>query len=294
MATSAATTAAVTRGAVPWRGLAGGAVVVVLLAGIYHRAAATLWTVWTTNDDYSHGPMVPLAALAMAWAARARIAERPSRPDGRGLGLVVLASLVQVLGVRADVFALEGYSMVIMAFGLAWTFLGAARTRALAFPIAYLVFMLPFPPLVMNQLAYALKEITVRLSTSVAGALGVQLQRSGMTLYLTGGELRVENPCSGLRSLLALVATATAFARFQPGAWWRKLALMLAGIPIAVLGNALRLTLLILVAHYAGVRQASGWLHDASGYLLFAAALAGLFVIRRLLTPRAPEEARPA
>jgi exosortase len=221
----------------------------------------------------------------MVWMSRARLAAHPARPDLRGLTLVALACALQMLGVRADVFAFEGYSMVAMAFGLVWTFQGLARTRALAFPLAYLAFMLPFPPVVMHQLAYGLKEITVRLSTRAAEALGVQLQQSGMTLYLQSGELRVENPCSGLRSLLALLATATAFARFQPGAWWRRGLLLASGIPIAVIGNAVRLTLLILIAHYAGVRQATGWIHDLSGYVLFAGALAALFALRRLLTP---------
>src|SRR5207247_533682 len=110
---------------------------------------------------------------------------------------------------------------------------------------------------VMNTLSYGLKEITMRLSTAASEALGAQFQRSGMTLYLAGGDLRMENPCSGLRSLLAMLATAAAFAWFQPGAGWRRLLLFLSGIPIAVAGNALRITALILVAHYAGVKQAT-------------------------------------
>ncbi|MBI3540038.1 MAG: exosortase/archaeosortase family protein [Candidatus Eisenbacteria bacterium] len=278
--------AAADRGGAALRRIAALAVVAILLVAVYHRAAATLWNVWTTNDDYSHGPLVPLVATAMAWTSRARLAGLPSRTDARGLALVALACALQIVGMRADVFALQGYSLVVMASGLVWTFLGAAWLRALAFPLGYLVFMLPFPPIVMNGLAYALKEITVRISTRAAEALGVQLQQSGMTLYLASGVLRVENPCSGLRSLLALLATATAFARFQPGALWRRAALLAAGIPIAVLGNAVRLTLLILIGHYAGVAKATGWVHDASGYVLFAAALAALFAMRRLLTPR--------
>jgi exosortase len=146
--------------------------------------------------------------------------------------------------------------------------------------------MLTFPPYLMNTVSYGLKEITMRLSTTTAEGLGAQFQRNGMTLYLASGELRIENPCSGLRSLLALLATAAAFAWFQPGAWWRKAALFLAGVPIAVLGNAVRITLLIVVGHYTSVAQVSGKLHDWSGYVIYAAALGVLLLMRRLLTPR--------
>jgi exosortase len=266
-------------------------VVAVLLGAVYHRTVATLWHAWSTNDDYSHGPLVPAVSIAIVWAGRRRLAALPGRADARGLVLVALASALHVVGARADVFALQGWSILVMIFGLAMTFLGTQRARALAFPIGYLAFMLTFPPFVMNTLSYGLKEITMRLSTAAADALGAQFQRSGMTLYLAGGELRIENPCSGLRSLLALLATAAVFAWFQPGAWWRRVALFLSGVPIAVAGNAVRITLLILVANYSSVAQATGRLHDWSGYFVYAAALAALFAMRSLLAPRRPRAA---
>lgn len=269
----------------------GVAVAVVL---IYHRTAATLWQVWTTNDNYSHGPLVPLVAAWLAWLRRARLRTTPARADGRGVALVALACGMQVLGIRADVFALQGYSFVVLLLGLSLTFLGPALTRALAFPMLYLVFMLTFPPILMIRLSFALKEITVGLSTHLAEALGVVVQRGGMTLYLHGGELRIENPCSGLRSLLALLATGAVFAYLQPGAWWRRGLLFLAAVPIAMVGNAVRITLLIVVGHYAGVRAATGRLHDVSGYLIYAVALACMFAVRALLIPSAAHERRAA
>jgi exosortase len=138
----------------------------------------------------------------------------------------------------------------------------------------------------MNQISYALKEITVQLSTRAAEALGVTLQRSGMTLYLATGELRMENPCSGLRSLLALLATGAVFAWLQPGGWWRRLIILFSAVPIAMIGNAVRITLLIVVGHYVGVKEATGQFHELSGYLIYVIALIGLMGVRALLTPK--------
>jgi exosortase len=257
-----------------------------LLAVVYHRTMASLWTTWMTNDNYSHGPLVPLVSLALVWSRRRTLAARPVEPQAAGLGIIAFACFLQVAGVRADVFALQGWSLVTMLFGLSLTFLGLPRTRVLAFPIGYLGFMLTFPPIVMNQLSYALKEVAVQLSTRVAELLGVTLRRNGMTLLLETGTLRIENPCSGLRSLLAMLATGAIFALFQPGGRWRRGAMLALAVPIAMLGNAVRLTLLIVVAHYAGVPAAMGALHDLSGYLVFAVALAALGTCRALLTPR--------
>jgi exosortase len=262
------------------------AVLVLGLVGlIYHRTAATLWTTWTTNDNYSHGPLVPLATLWLAWLQRDRLRRLPLAGDPRGLFLVALAGVMMVLGMRADVFALEGYSLLAMVFGLVWTFCGRGWMRALAFPIAFLGFMLTFPPIVMNQLSFALKEVTVRLSTTLAESLGAVLRRSGMILYLQTGELRIENPCSGLRSLLTLLATGAMFAYVQPGGWGPRLALLALAVPIAMLANAARIATLILVGHYASVERAHR-IHDVSGYAVYAVALAGLFTARALLRPR--------
>jgi len=264
----------------------GAALLAVLLGLVYHRTLLQLIEVWRTNDSYSHGPLVPLVSLALAWRNRERLRAAPARPDARGLAVVALACGLLVAGMRADVFTLEGWSIVVMAFGLALTFQGAARTRVMAFPIAYLGFMLTFPPVLVNQLSFALKEVTVAVSTRLAEALGVLMRRDGMSLFLADGELRVENPCSGLRSLIALLATGAVFAYLQPGAWWRRALLFLSAIPVAMLANVVRITLLLLVAHYVGVKQATGRFHDWTGILLYAVALGGLLLVRQLLRPR--------
>jgi exosortase len=273
-----------------------GLMVAALLALVYHRTLVQLAEVWSDNENYSHGPLVPLASLAIAWLRRDRLAAAPPRPDARGLALVAAACALQVAGMRADVFTLQGWSLVVMAFGLSLTFLGGPRTRVLWFPLAYLGFMLTFPPIVVNQLGFALKEVTIAASTAIAEALGVLLRRDGMSLYLAGGELRVENPCSGLRSLIALLATGAVFAYFQRGGPGRRALLFVSAVPVAMAANVVRITLLLLVAHYAGLPQATGAFHDVSGVLLYAAALAGLLGMRRLLArrPARPAAARPA
>jgi len=295
-ATPVSASSAPPRPAVRWAGIA---VLAALVVAAYARTFAFLWETWTHNDNYSHGPLVPIVAAVMAWTRRDVLARTPVRGDGRGLVLVGLGCLMQVAGIRSDVLTLQGWSFVLLAFGLTWTFLGAAMTRRLAFPLAYLAFMLTFPPFFVNRLSYALKEIAMHASTWAADLLGVTFQRSGMTLHLATGELRVENPCSGLRSLIALLATGAAFAFFQPGGFWRRAPLVVAAIPIAVVANAVRLTALILVAHYGSVETATGAFHDWSGHAIYVVALAGLLAVRAVLMPRdtataaAGEEARP-
>lgn len=258
---------------------------IAALALAYFRTIASLWDTWLHNDNYSHGPLVPVVSAALIFARRRRLASLPLRGTSWGLALVALACALQVVGMRADVLAFQGWSLVLVLFGLSLSLLGVEWTRALAFPLAFLVFMLPFPAVFVNQLSFALKEITVRISTRAAEWLGASLLRDGMTLFLESGELRIENPCSGLRSLIALLATGALFAGIQHGSWWRRLLLFALALPIAVLANAARITLLIVVGHYVGVQAAGGKLHDFSGYLLYALAVLALLAVRATLDP---------
>ncbi len=265
---------------------AGFALGALLLGLVYRRTAVALWTIWTTNDNYSHGPLVPLVSLGLIVLRRDALRALPRRGDARGLALVALACLLQVTGLRADVLALQGWSLIVMLFGLSLTLLGGPLTRALALPIGYLAFMLTFPPFVMNRLSYALKEVAVSVAAHAAAALGVTLQRSGMTLWVAGGALEIEDPCSGLRSLLAMLATGVLLAALLRGGIARRLLLVALSVPVAMAGNALRVTLLAVTAHYAGIRRAVGLFHDVSGYLTYALSLAGLLVVWALLQPR--------
>jgi exosortase len=258
-----------------------------LLGAAYARVAASLWETWSTNDNYSHGPLVPLVSLALVWLRWPRLRVLEVRPARGGLWLLAAGCLMLVLGVRMDIFALQGWSLLVVLFGLTLAFFGVPVLRMLAFPILYLAFMLTFPPVVMNTLSFALKSFATAGAAGAAQLLGVAMRRDGMQIYFASGELSIENPCSGLRSLLALLATGTLFAYFQRGGAWRRAAVMLAAIPIALAGNMARLLLLFIASDRKGVDWATGRFHDVTGYIMYAVALGLLVALRGALTPRA-------
>ena len=262
-------------------------VIAGLLGVVYARVVAVLWQTWSTNDNYSHGPLVPLTSLELVWQRWPHLRLREVRPDSRGLWVLAAGCLMLVLGLRMDIFALQGWSLLVVLLGLTLTFFGGPILHMLAFPILYLAFMLTFPPVVMNTLSFMLKTFATAGAAGAAKLLGVAMQRDGMQIYFRTGELRVENPCSGLRSLIALLATGTLFAYFQRGGLWRRVAVMLAAVPIALAGNMARLLLLFIAADRMGVDWATGRFHDVTGYVMYAVALGLLWLLRGLLTPRA-------
>ncbi|MCD4690352.1 EpsI family protein, partial [bacterium] len=176
-----------------------------------------------------------------------------------------------------------GYSFVLLMFGFAFVFLGGRPMRVLWFPLGYLAFMLPMPPYLMNVVSFRLKLLAAQVGSAIAVKMGIPLARSGMTIHIPAGSLRVADPCSGLRSLIALAALGALFAYFTNGKVWKRIVLFLVAIPLAVLANTIRIAVLCAVANVWGIDTALGFFHDFSGFFLFFIALGGLFVVRKLL-----------
>lgn len=266
----------------PWR-IVGIVAVAVFIVLVYHQTLQTLWRTWNTNPNYSHGFLIPPVVAFLLWRERRRFIEATGRGSAFGLVLIGLALVGQVVSIRAGVFMTQGYSFVLLLFGLSLFLCGGRATRIVWFPLSYLVFMLPMPPYLMNVIAFKLKVFAARTGSGVALKLGIPLVRSGMTIHIPTGSLRIADPCSGLRSLIALVALGALFAFLTEGKTWKRLVLFASAVPLAVLANVIRISVLCVVANIWGIDAALGFFHDFSGFLLFMIAFLGLIAVRKLL-----------
>ncbi len=266
-------------------------VVAALVLLVYRQSFAILIRTWESNPDYSHGYLIPPVAVFLFWREWKRFVSSVSSGSAWGLALVAAALAGHVLSIRAGVFMTQGYSFVLLLFGLSLFMFGRAATRAVWFPLAYLVFMLPIPPFLLNVVSFQLKVFAARAGSAIALKLGVPLARSGMTIHLASGSLRIANPCSGLRSLIALVALGALFAYLSRGALWKRFILFGSAVPLAVAANMLRIAALCIVASVWGIDTALGSFHDLSGFLLFLLAFLGMVVVRKVLrTEAGPKE----
>ena len=277
-----------------WGGGPRGIAVVVGIAAmvvlVYHQMFVALWRTWATNPNYSHGYLIPPVVVFLLWRERRRYLAAREHGSTFGLVLIALALLGHVVSMRAGVFMTQGYSLVLLLFGLSIFFYGRRATRTVWFPLGYLVLMLPMPPYLMNVIAFRLKVFAASAGSGIAVRLGIPLVRSGMTIHIPAGSLRIADPCSGLRSLIALVALGALFAYLTRGKVWKRVVLFAAAVPLAVLANVIRISVLCMVANVWGIDAALGFFHDFSGLLLFMIAFVGLVTVRKLLKCETDEE----
>ncbi len=274
-----------------------GALLALTVGAVYAETIAGLVRQWTSSPDASYGLVLAAVALAVLWKRRHALAHACADAEaGTGIGLAALlfGVVVYVVGqLGADVF-LTRLSFVLVVAGLLWFAAGAAAIRVAAAPLLFLLIAIPLPELVVNAVTLPMQMTASRIAEQAIGTCGIAVLRDGNVLVLPSGSLEVAEACSGLRSAVSLAAIAMLLAWTEPS-WPRRMALVLASIPTAIVMNGLRITATALASETWGADAATGSWHEFTGWITFVASLVVLLAIRRMMTgPRAPGAAATA
>jgi exosortase len=240
---------------------------------------------WSTDPNYSHGFLVLPIAAFLAWERRDRLRIAPSRPSPAGLALVVCSLALLVAGsLGAELFTTRVSLIGVLAGTVLYAY-GWNHLRVLAFPLLFLVFMIPIPAILFDRVAVSLQLVASTLAERLLQTANVPVLRDGNVLTLANVTLEVNDACSGIRSMVALLTVTT-----LAGERWhlpasRRLWLAAAALPIAVAVNGTRVAVSGLAATHFGVEAVRGTLHTATGWAMFVVALACLGVMLRSMRP---------
>jgi len=196
---------------------------------------------------------------------------------------MAFALSVLVVGVLGAELFLSRISLLLLIAGLVIFFHGWHLFRAVLFPWAFLVLMIPIPTIVLSQITFPLQMLTSKVAALLLPIAGVPVLREGNVIHLPAMSLEVAEACSGLRSLLSLATLAIIYGYLAETRIWVRVVLALASIPIAVAANSLRIVGTGLLVQYWDPDKAEGFFHTFSGWLVFVVSLAMLFLLHWLL-----------
>lgn len=250
----------------------------------YWKTFAWLWErAFAPDSYYSHAVLVPFISGYLVWQRRDVLSQTPPARSLYGLVIIILALVAHLASVMLDVYFTSGFSIAALLFGLTLYLFGWPVTRQLLFPLGFLLFMFPLPAAALSAVSVPMKLFATKAGAAAMGLVGVPVIQEGYQLHFNSGSLVIGNPCSGLRSLIALMALGSLFAYFYDAPMWKRIALFLASVPAAIFSNVARVILLSLVVSSFGSEGAAGLFHDVSGFLVFAIALGMLFGTGKLL-----------
>ncbi len=226
------------------------------------------------QEDMSFAWYVPLFSLYVAWTERRKILASVGAPSWGGLLAALPCLAVGFLGVRGVQLRLEIVAFVGLLIALPWAFFGRETAKSVLFPAMFLLFCIPLATF-LDVVTVHLRIFASSTAFAVLRGLGAKIVQQGTMVGAADGSFGIDvaDPCSGLRSLFALMALTAAYAYFTQPTWLRRGLLFAASVPIAILGNVMRILTIVLVANYASSDFATGFYHDYSGFVVFAVAI---------------------
>ena len=282
-----------------WRILA----VSAALAFAYATVLRKLGIDWWSDENYSHGLLIPFVIGYILWSTRERFKQEPARPSVFWGGAAVLFALFALwAGTAGAELYTQRLSLVLMLAGIVVYFWGFRLLRLTLVPLVLLVLAIPIPIIIFNKIAFPLQIFASRCAVWSMRLFDISVLRAGNVIELLPRgaletrKLEVVEACSGIRSLMTLLTLSVVFAyvtypsnnRKGPGprapwwksyGFWRSAILIVAAVPIAILTNALRVSGTGVLAHYYGTGVADGFFHTFSGWVIYISAALLMFAV---------------
>ncbi len=264
-----------------WQGL----LLVGVLALLYAPVVKLLVWQWYNDADYGHGFLVPILSAYLIWARRDTLRAIPRKPSAWGMVVVLGSLLFLFVGSLGAENSLARLSILLTICGLIVYFAGWAILKAMTFPLAFLVFAIPFPAVVYNEIVFPLQFLASKFATRVLELLNLfPVMREGNVLILPDMKLEVVEACSGIRSLMSLLALAAGYGYVVERSIAVRWLLIVAMVPLAIISNGTRVMITAIMANYIGPKAAQGFMHEFSGWVIFVVATIMFLALHSFIT----------
>lgn len=248
--------------------------VLAAFAWSYAPTCASLWDLWSSEADYSHGFFVAPLALSFIWFRRAARPPLSLRLSWPVILLLCCAIAMRFLGRRWNFAALDCWSILPWASAVAWLFGGAAAWRWCLPSIGFLWFMMPLPFRIEQAMSLQLQTVATKASCWTLQTMGQCALAEGHTILLGDERLEIEQACSGLRMVLGAAAMGVACAVLTRRRWWERLLLVGCTLPVALAANVARIVGTGLVKRHWPDTWLADASHDAGGHMMILIAFA--------------------
>ncbi len=241
------------------------------------------WERWMNSEYYGHGVLIPPVVAYLIYRRRELLASVPKSRDGIGLALIVGGVFFHLIAVQLDVNFVSAFAMIPVLLGLVGWLWGRPVLLAALFPICYLAFAVPVDRLLIDAFSSPLQLTAAKMAAAFGQMIGIPTSREGVNISVPEYSFEVAIACSGLKSLITMTALAALYAYLMEARPWQRAVVLAASVPVALLANSVRVTLILLLARSMGERAAEGFFHSFSGAVVFLIGLAAIYGIGRLV-----------
>jgi exosortase len=257
------------------------------ITGLFSAASKETLSGEATASEWSYCAMVPFIVAWLVWRLWPRLRALPARGHLAGYGILASGFLLYIAGFLMENYYVGMGAMEFIYAGLIVLYLGWDPMRLLFFPWAFLMFMWPYN--FMEDVALELRLLMSSLSHQALQIIDVPNMLQGTAILSMPGSahpfaIDIADPCSGIRSLFALVMLAAVYAFVSFDKLWKQAVIIVLAVPLVILGNLVRIIILALgTIHFGdafalGTNTQPSWFHEGAGYLVYLINLGGLIL----------------
>jgi exosortase A len=246
--------------------------------------AAHMAASWWTSATFNHVLLIPPLLAWLVWQRREGLSKLAPAAWCPGLGIVALGALASLLGEAGEIALARHAGLVVMLQGAVIACLGPTIARALAFPLAFALFLIPAGEEILPEM----QTLTARLAMVLLGWAGIAAELDGIFITTPAGWFEVAEACAGIVFLVAMAAYGALVANLCFRSWPRRIAFMAAALIIPILANAVRASATIWIAGEIGAERATGFDHIVYGWIFFALVIALVWFAGRPFFDRKP------
>lgn len=244
-----------------------------LLSAGFYVSVSSMVAIWIRSETYAHCFLILPIALWMIWQRKERVYQSITRPSLWAIVPLLLSGLAWYLAVLVDVLVVQHFALIGMLISGVWMLLGSAASWQMAFPLAYLFFMVP----VGEGLVPGMMEYTATFTVKMIELTGIPVYREGLHFVLPTGSWSVVAACSGVRYLIASMALGCLFAYLNYQSPWRRAAFIAASIVVPIIANGIRAYMIVMLGHLSDMEIATGVDHLIYGWIFFGVVMFLLF-----------------
>lgn len=243
---------------------------------------------WETLD-YTHAYFILPISLYLLWRDRDRIKASVSEAKGSAVSavlggvLIVVSLFVFSVGWKNDYLSVATFALIPLCFGISFFVYGFSILRFTWFPFLYLLLLIPPPMGILDSITLPMRYGISFVTEEILAFVGYPITRSGLLLQMGGHEIFMGAPCSGFRSLVTLTSLGLAYIYTVKLIWQKKIVMVASIVPLALLGNLIRVLCLCLFTYYVGENFAQKVFHDFSGLFMFILLIIGLMSLENVL-----------
>ena len=263
-----------------------GFIAALLAAVAFHEALFELVRRWTTQEEYSHGFLIPLVTAWLLWTRRDALLASLGQPAWTGAALILLAMVIHVVGQLSAIFILSQLAFIIALLGIILAVGGTSLLRTTFVPVIFLIFAIPLPYFIDANLSLQLQLISSQLGVFFIRLFQIPVYLDGNLIDLGTYKLQVVDACSGLRYLFPLLSLSFLAAYLFHAPVWQRAFVLFSSIPVTIAMNGFRIGMVGVTVDRWGPRMADGVLHFFEGWIIFIASAflltAEVFLLARI------------